>query len=69
MIGPGKYDALLTQARELASAHNAILIILDGDKGPGFSCQTTVPVLTLQLPDILRAVADQIEADARKGIL
>jgi hypothetical protein len=39
MIGPGKYDAVCTVAREATKAEAAIVIIINGDKGSGFSVQ------------------------------
>jgi hypothetical protein len=67
-LGAGKYDDLLTAAREGAKATSAVLIVLDGEKGPGFSCQAPL-AQTLTLPAILRFVADQVEADLRAGRL
>jgi hypothetical protein len=68
MIGAGKYDDALTEARKMCGASAALLIVLDGEKGAGFSCQST-PTHLLKLPTLLRQVAGQIEADLRKGIL
>ena len=61
-LGPGKYDALCTAAREGAKARGALLIILDGEHGNGFSCQADL-VSTLTLPDLLEDVARQIRRD------
>lgn len=68
MIGPGKYDELCTEAREKAKARGAILIILGGDKGEGFSCQIP-PLNVLNVPGMLRDMADEIEGDLKKGKL
>lgn len=68
MIGPGKYDDICTEVREKVEADGAIVIIFGGNQGNGFSCQTTLPVLA-QLPEMLRNIADQIEADRGRGIL
>jgi hypothetical protein len=62
MIGPGKYDDLATEARERAKAQGAILIVIQGEHGSGFSCQATLQV-TLELPKMLREMADEIEKD------
>lgn len=59
-LGPGKYDAILTTARERAGAKCALLIIHDGIKGGGFSAQGT-PEFIANLPALLRIVADQME--------
>jgi len=60
--GPGKYDDLCTFCREHAQARGAILLIIDGNKGEGFSAQTT-PDILVRLPQILRVVADQLSQD------
>lgn len=66
MIGPGKYDDVATKVRESTGAHGVILIIVGGNEGEGFCVQATLEV-TLMLPVMLRTVADQIEADLRRG--
>jgi hypothetical protein len=60
MIGPGKYDDLCTQARDAAKAQGAILLILGGEHGSGFSAQLPAQT-TLRIPEFLRDVADGIE--------
>lgn len=62
MIGPGKYDALATAAREAAKARGVILIVFGGDKGSGFSAQLDA-LGTLSIPQILREIADEIERE------
>ena len=64
MIGEGKYDALCTQVRNKTRARGAMIIVVDGNKGSGFSCQLTVEVMKT-LPGILRQMADQIEQDKK----
>jgi hypothetical protein len=59
-IGPGKYDALATVAREAAKAKAVILLVIDGNKGSGFSVQADAGTV-LALPALLRKVADDIE--------
>jgi hypothetical protein len=67
--GPGKYDHLATLVREQANALGVIVIVFGGDKGNGFSVQADLPT-TLSLPQVLRATADQIEADLNaQGLL
>lgn len=60
-LGPGKYDNLCTVARQTAKAETVVLIVLGGEYGQGFSCQTSNPMDLLTLPDILRKVARDIE--------
>jgi hypothetical protein len=57
--GPGKYDDLCTEVREKASALGVILLIFDGVKGTGFSCQADL-LTTMRLPEILEDIAKQI---------
>lgn len=60
-IGPGKYDDLCTTVRKSAEADTALVIILNGKKGSGFSVQTADLGVLAQLPALLRNTADQIE--------
>jgi len=65
-VGPGVYDDEATQVRESMNAQAVALIVVRGDKGSGFSCQAQEDVI-LDLPAVLRSLADQIEADAFKA--
>ena len=60
--GPGKYDDLATHAWVASGADAVIVIVLNGDKGSGFSVQTNGTVAPC-LPELLRFLADAIEAD------
>jgi hypothetical protein len=60
-LGPGKYDDLCTTVRESAEADAALVIILNGRKGSGFSIQTADLRVLADLPALLRSTADQIE--------
>lgn len=64
MIGPGKYDALCTLVRRKAKAQAAIVIVIEGSKGSGFSVQAefTDLALMLRLPEILESMAADIRA-------
>ena len=59
---PGKYDNLCTEARLKAKAHSAVLIILGGDKGFGFSVQMPEKAIA-GLPAILEHMAAEIRRD------
>ena len=61
--GPGKYDVLCTIAREAAGAQGAILIVINGRSGSGFSAQLP-PDSVGAVVEMLRSVADEIERDA-----
>ena len=64
MIGPGKYDDLVTYVREQAKARGVILLVIDGERGSGFSVQVVGDDLTRVLPRLLREVANGIEGDS-----
>lgn len=63
-FGPGKYDDEATVARESAHATAVILMVFGGDRGTGFAIQAPLEYL-VKLPELLRDVAAQIEADRR----
>ena len=58
-LGPGIYDDLCTLVRDQAGATAAIVIVIGGPAGTGFSCQADARTL-LALPDILEKIAAQI---------
>jgi hypothetical protein len=60
-VGPGKYDAACTKALVECEAHTVVLIVLGGKHGTGFSLNSTDPTVVAKIPDLLRAMADQIE--------
>ena len=61
--GPGKYDDLATLVRKRTGAAGVVLLVINGSKGSGFSVQAT-PVLTVELPRLMRAMANEIELSA-----
>ena len=67
--GPGKYDDLATYVREQAEAMAALVIVLAGNKGSGFSLQalqsSKEAVSPIVVAELLRAVANEIEASVR----
>jgi tRNA A37 N6-isopentenylltransferase MiaA len=58
-LGPGKYDDLCTDVREKSAAEGAIVIVVGGNRGTGFSCQATLGVLA-SLPQLLETVAREM---------
>jgi hypothetical protein len=68
-LGPGKYDDLCTDVRERAgAADGAIVIIIAGSRGSGFSVQADLDT-TMRIPAILENLAAQIRRDLSKGKL
>ena len=59
--GPGKYDDLCTEVRTAAGAEAAIVIVIGGNRGSGFSVQVHGEDMTARLPELLRNMADEIE--------
>jgi|GEM_PF-1230837 hypothetical protein len=69
-IGSGKYDGEATWVQVRTQATGVLLMIVDGNKGNGFSLasydiQATLEI-TLSLPKLLRMMADQIEIDIKE---
>jgi len=61
--GPGKYDAEVRVAAASTSAQLTLLIILEGNRGTGFSVAALDPRLVKLVPGLLRNVALEIEHD------
>jgi hypothetical protein len=66
MIEPGRYDDLCTYVREQARARSAIVIVIDGERGSGLSCQGA-PTDLAELPIILEYAAADIRKSTAKG--
>ena len=64
-IGPGKFDWLCTEVREKTKARGAIVVVMEGEGGSGFSVQAPIEV-QLKLPELLRTLAAHIESDLKK---
>jgi hypothetical protein len=65
--GPGKYDALATYVRNTAEAEGAIVIVVRGRLGSGFSVQAQASLGALELGRILRLIADGLEREGSGG--
>lgn len=64
--GPGRYDDLCTYVRERAQAEAAIVIVLGGRHGAGFSVQVEGPraeEVAARLPGILESMAAAMRAE------
>lgn len=60
MNGAGKYDDLCTQVREAAEAQAVVLVVMDGNKGSGFSVQSHEPMSPAVLSVMLADLAHQV---------
>lgn len=65
-MGSGKYNNECTLVREKTDAKGVLLIVLDGKKGSGFSCQADA-LITLKLPAMLEDIARQIRESLKQG--
>jgi len=62
---PGKYDVFCVDALEKTNAECAVLMIFHGNRGNGFSVNSTSMDIVYSLPEKLRDMADQIENDLK----
>lgn len=62
----GLYDDINEFVFDQAEADFAATIILGGSRGSGFSVTTKDPTLVKGAAKALRAVADQLDADAKR---
>lgn len=68
MLGPGVYDDACTKAREMTEGNTVILIVLNGKSGHGLSIHSCNPMIQVEVPGMLRKIADGIEKDLTKNI-
>jgi hypothetical protein len=65
--GPGKYDDVCTMAAQQAGMNPdngaTVLIVINGNKGSGFSAQVSHPALMKIVPDMLETVAKEMRQD------
>jgi hypothetical protein len=59
--GPGKYDKECVDALVATEATCCVLVVIGGKDGSGFSVNSMQPGAEKMLPNLLRALADQIE--------
>ena len=62
MINQGKYDDVCSVVREGTQAEGAMLIILNGEFGSGFSAQLPMDFMK-KIPGVLRSMANHIEKE------
>ena len=67
--GPGVYDVECTVVRERTRAAGVLLLVIEGDRGNGFSAQFTHPTLVGAIPQLLRQIADEMARDAEATAL
>lgn len=60
--GPGQYDNLCTHVMNETDATMAVVIVLGGNKGKGFSVQSSDLNLIAALPELLESVAAEIRS-------
>jgi len=69
MLGPGKYDDVCTTARQMAGAEVALVVIINGKQGSGFSMQGDAHALLghLDVAELLEHVALTLRQDLDHG--
>lgn len=68
-VGPGKYDDLCTLVMEKTKARAAIVIVIGGEHGEGFSVQTGDLRVMAFLPEIIEQVAASIRSDRLRALV
>lgn len=66
MIGPGKYDYECTFVREHTQAEGVAVLVLNGERGTGFSVQGPLHV-NLLMADVLEQMARSIRKALAQG--
>jgi len=61
------YDDLTTYVRERSGGDLVAVMVIGGEHGSGFSVQTSDPVIALNLPSMLRSIADEMEHATMRG--
>lgn len=64
--GPGKYDDIATIVRIMTEAKAVVVIVFEGIFGSSFAVQAEGETMAVEMPDILRDLANQIEKDMGK---
>jgi len=64
-VGPGKYDDVCSVARLSTDAEVAILIVVNGFAGTGFSVQARGGPMIFAVPDMLEHVAAAIRVELK----
>jgi hypothetical protein len=59
-LGPGKYGANAEQILKTTDGDLCLVVVVGGRDGNSFDCACADPTLLLQLPDMLRDLADSI---------
>lgn len=67
MIGAGRYDPECLAILDKTQAVGVILVVIQGNKGSGFSLNCLDADVIMKLPQTLRMMADEIEADTNRG--
>lgn len=67
-IGPGKYDNLCTFVREESKAAAAIVIIVGGKYGNGFSIQSLTELPPEKIADMLDSVSKVLRDSAKASL-
>lgn len=61
--GPGKYDDVCTLVRETTKAQAAVVLVLNGDRGSGFSVQAHHEIERQVLADLLELIVKELRGN------
>lgn len=64
--GPGKYDDVCVEVMEKTQSDCAIILVINGKNGNGFSVNSISMDIVMDLPLILRHMANLIEDDYKR---
>jgi len=64
--GKGKYDALCIEVLEKSNADCAMVIVINGNSGSGFSVNSVNPDIVFKIPDLLEYTASMLRDDIEK---
>jgi hypothetical protein len=67
-MADNKYDQEVTSVRQFCMADGIALLVVNGHKGTGFSCQFVDKEMVKSVPALLRRMADEIESSAPDGV-
>lgn len=67
MKGPGKYDKEAQELLERLKAKGLVLLVFDGDRGYGMAVKAQPHIMAV-LPEILRKIADGVEAEIDRDL-
>lgn len=66
-VGKGKYDNEASRVFKDTRAGAVVLMVIDGERGTGFSVLSSDRRVIRNLPDLLKSVASEIEPEVMRS--